>query len=200
MVPVPSQLVLLALLQAQPADWREYQQRGENSFRQGNIEASIRDFDKAIELEPRLAPHNWQRGIALYYAGRHADCARQFESHRIVNPEDVENAVWHFLCVARSKDLEAARRGLIEIHRDDRVPMMEVYALFRGSSTPKKVLAVAGNNRSGLFYAHLYVGLYYEARGDAKGALTHIRKAATDYSADHYMGDVARVHLKRAKP
>ena len=44
----------------------------------------------------------WQRGIALYYAGRYQDCREQFESHRTVNPDDVENAAWHFLvCCAR---------------------------------------------------------------------------------------------------
>ena len=36
------------------------------------------------------------------YAGRYQDCREQFESHRTVNPDDVENAAWHFLCVARA--------------------------------------------------------------------------------------------------
>jgi lipoprotein NlpI len=53
-----------------------------------------------------------------------------------------------------------------------------------------------------LFYAHLYVGLYYEAIGDRKRAREHILKAADDDKADHYMGDVARVHaaLLRKQP
>ena len=44
-----------------------------------------------------------------------------------------------------------------------------------------------------LFYAHLYLGLYYDATGDTKLAREHIFKAAA-FKADHYMGDVARVH------
>jgi lipoprotein NlpI len=48
-----------------------------------------------------------------------------------------------------------------------------------------------------MFYAHLYLGLYDEARGDAKSSFEHLKHAATDYSADHYMEDVARVHFKR---
>lgn len=179
--------------------WQDYNRRGEEEFRTAKIADSIKDFDKAIELEPRLAPHHWQRGISLYYAGRFKDCARQFEIHKTVNPEDVENAVWHYLCVVRDKDAETARKGLIEIRDDGRPAMMEVYAMFSGKSTPEKVIATAGSNRSALFYAHLYVGLFLESQGDRKKALMHIRRAAIDYESNHYMGDVARVHLKLVK-
>jgi lipoprotein NlpI len=50
-----------------------------------------------------------------------------------------------------------------------------------------------------LFYAHLYIGLYYEAAGDAKAAREHLERAVS-YRANHYMGDVARVHLGLMKP
>jgi lipoprotein NlpI len=50
--------------------------------------------------------------------------------------------------------------------------------------------------REALFYAHLYLGLYYEATGNATLSKKHIRLATTDYAVDHYMGDVARVHGK----
>ena len=45
-----------------------------------------------------------------------------------------------------------------------------------------------------LFYAHLYLGLYYDSLGDKKQALEHMTRAAGDYKISHYMGDVARVH------
>ena len=55
-----------------------------------------------------------------------------------------------------------------------------------------------------LFYAHLYLGLYYDATGDRKQALEHIALAAHKYHVEGYMGEVARVHeqvlLKEAKP
>mgnify|MGYP000446850332 CR=1 FL=1 len=35
-----------------------------------------------------------------------------FELHRSVNPQDVENAAWHFLCAARVDGLEKARAQL----------------------------------------------------------------------------------------
>jgi hypothetical protein len=58
------------------------------------------------------------------------------------------------------------------------------------------VLAAAGARPSGEFFAHLYVGLYYEALRD-KRALEHIRMAAADRyaAAGGYMHTVAKVHL-----
>jgi lipoprotein NlpI len=49
-------------------------------------------------------------------------------------------------------------------------------------------------------FAHLYLGLYYEAAGDKKKTLEHMKNAVEDYPIRGYMGDVARVHLElRAK-
>ena len=45
-----------------------------------------------------------------------------------------------------------------------------------------------------LFYAHLYLGLYFDSTGDQKQAVEHLTKATEDYRVPHYMGDVARVH------
>ena len=72
-------------------------------IRTGRFAASAAAFDELAKVIPDQAPQLWQRGIALYYAGRYTDCRRQFESHRTVNPDDVENAAWHFLCVAREQ-------------------------------------------------------------------------------------------------
>ena len=78
---------------------------------------------------------------------------------------------------------------------------MEVYALFRGTAKPEDVLAAARAGKLDkaelnvrLFYAHLYLGLYFEAVGDAKLAREHIARAADDYKVNHYMWDVACVH------
>jgi lipoprotein NlpI len=190
-----SLLAGLALFYFQQS-WQQFNQNGETAFRAAKIDESIKLFDQAIAAEPRLAPHHWQRGIALYYAGRFDDCRKQFELHQTVNSEDVENSVWHFLCASRLKGPAEARKSLIEIHSDTRVPMMEVYAMFRGASTPEKVLAKAGNSRDGLFYSHLYIALLHEAEGRPKESLKSLRKAVDEFGADHYMGDVARVHLK----
>lgn len=180
-----------------------YQRRGEARFKFGQINESIADFDKFIQLAPQQKPHHWQRGISCYYAGRYEDGRLQFELHQTVNSNDVENAVWHFLCVAKKSGLEKARASLIRIKEDRRVPMMQVYALYAGKGTVDAVLdaaraghpAAAELNRR-LFYAQLYLGLYYDAQGDTKTARGHIARAAENYEAGSYMGDVARVHLK----
>lgn len=165
-------------------------------FEAGRFEASVEGFDTLARLAPDIAPQLWQRGIALYYARRWADCRAQFESHRTVNPNDVENAVWHYLCVARMDSPEAARAALLPVGPDARVPMREIYEMFDGIRDPEEVLAAATSLR-GEFYAHLYLGLYYEAQGRADRALEHIRTAAGEgyRTAGGYMHMVARVHL-----
>src|ERR687895_1262577 len=136
--------------------------RAINEFAAGRFAQSAATFDEAAKMIPQEAPHLWQRGIALYYAGRYADCRRQFESHRTVNPDDVENAAWHFLCVAREQSAEKARAALLPVGPDARVPMRQVYEMFRGKLEPAQVLKAGGSGASGQFFANLYLGLYYE--------------------------------------
>jgi lipoprotein NlpI len=114
---------------------------------------------------------------------------------------DVENAVWHYLCVARASGVEKARASLLKIGKDRRVPMMEVYDLFAGKAKPADVLTAARAGKpprellnQQLFYAHLYLGLYYETLGDKKQTLEHLQQAANEHRIGHYMWDVARVH------
>lgn len=188
------------VLKLDPKAAGAWQRRGEAHFRNGEIAKSIADFDRYLALSPAEKPHHWQRGISLYYAGRFTEGKQQFELHQTVNTQDVENAVWHYLCTARAESLAAARKQLIPIDGDPRIPMAQVHRLFAGKATPKEVIAAAEagpeRTRAGepLFYAHLYLGLYFEAAGDEKKAREHILKAAARAKANGYMGDVARVH------
>jgi lipoprotein NlpI len=179
-------------------------ERAVADFQSGRIAESVTGFDRLATLVPGQAPQLWQRGIALYYAGRYKDCRAQFESHRTVNPDDVENAAWHFACVARAESPEKAKASLLPVGPDSRKPMTEIYEMFRGAITPEAVLAAAGSEPTAQFYAHLYLGLYFEAVGNSSGALEHLSIAAADrYSQNGgYMQKVARVHvgiLKRGK-
>lgn len=175
--------------------------RGEAFFRLGRFRESVADFDREIEMTDREAYH-WQRGISLYYAREYARGAKQFELHRTVNPDDVENAAWHYLCVARQSGVDAARESLIPVQSDPRVPMAEIHALYAGKSKPRNVIAAAqagdppaGELNRRLLYAHLYIGLWYEAAGATATAEEHVRRAAEKYARDgDYMSDVARVH------
>jgi tetratricopeptide (TPR) repeat protein len=170
-------------------------------FQGGRIAESVAGFDTLARLLPDDAPQLWQRGIALYYAGRYRDCRAQFESHRAVNPDDVENAAWHFLCVARDESPQRAKGALLPVGPDRRVPMHEIYRMFAGALEPARVLEAAGTDAAAEFYAHLYVGLYLDALGDHAGASKHIRTAAADRyaAAGGYMHGVARVHLSHRR-
>jgi outer membrane protein assembly factor BamB len=181
----------------EPAPVQAIFDRAVEDFVSGRIEESARGFDEVARLAPRAAPQLWQRGIALYYAGRYGDCRRQFEDHRLVNPNDVENAAWHFYCVAREQSVRAAREELLPVGADPRVPMRQIYDMLRDSLSPERMLAAAGDNPEAVFFAHLYAGLYYEALGNEARALEHIAAAAADgnRAVGGYMHAVAQVHL-----
>ncbi len=172
--------------------------RGVEHFRNARIAESVADFDREVELEPARAAEHWQRGIAYYYLEEYEKGAGQFELHRTVNPQDVENAAWHFLCVARAPggSTEAARKNLINVSRDERIPMAEVQRMFGGALRPEDVLAAGARvGDAAAFYADLYVGLYFEALGHHEESLRLIKRAAENPAAEgNYMGDVARVH------
>ena len=171
-------------------------------FFEAKPKESVAAFDQGIKQQPAAAPYLWQRGLALYYAGDFAGGRKQFELHQTVNPHDVENAAWHFICVAKGSTVEEARKDLIPIHGDARVPMKEVFELFAGEGSEEEVLKAANAGTAGseqvrdqLCYAHLYLGLYDEALGKVDEAKDHMLKAAKDYQMDHYMGKVAQVHV-----
>lgn len=181
-----------------------YYWRGREHFRLGKIEASLADFNKLAELQPDLESRQWERGITCYYAGKYEAGAKQFELYQTYHDQDVENSVWRYLCVVPTDGVAKARENMLPIKNDPRVPMMDIYELYRGKKTPDDVFtaAKAGNPaeselKSQLFYASLYVGLYYESLGKPDLARPHILEAANKYRISHYMGDVARIHAEK---
>lgn len=172
--------------------------RAVEDFRAARIQQSVEGFDRVARLSPADAPYLWQRGIAQYYAGKFRECRDMFISHRTVNPDDVENAAWHFLCVARADSPEAARKQILPVGPDARRPMREVYLMFKGEMTQAQVMKAAGNDAGALFFARLYIGLYLEATGNRETGRAQIEVAAEDRYArvGGYMHDVARVHLR----
>ena len=185
-----------------------HHQRGELRFFAGRIDESIADFDAFVALQPDRDPHHWQRGISYYYAGEFEKGKAQFERHQTVNPQDVENAVFHFICSVRAPggSLAKAREDFIEIERDPRVPMKEIHAFYAGTGSEDEVIDAANSGpvneaekANQLCYAHLYLGLFYDATGDRESAAHHIALAAGKYRQDHYMGKVAKVHAELRK-
>lgn len=180
-----------------------YQLLGELHFQLAQPLASVKAFDRYLQLRPQEVPYHWQRGISMYYAGLFQAGADQFDRHKSVNGTDVENVFWHYLCMARATNPEIAKERLLELRPGDhRIPMSEIYGLLTGVNTIEDIIKSAESSPNNsirthnnqLCYAHLYIGLYHEAHGRKEEAMRHLRLAATDYQQTHYMGDVARVH------
>lgn len=195
--------VLLCPVVSDASDPRELYAAGIEAFECGDVAVSLRAFDGFIKAKPDEMPFLWQRGIGLYYAERWDDCVAQFESHRRVNADDAENSVWHYLCVAARDSADTARNGLFPAD-DARIPMMAIHRLFAGEATTKDVFAAvdasrpdARQRRVRTFYAHLYIALWYESRGNTDKTRFHLEKSLEGPGIGHYMETVARVHLAR---
>ena len=180
--------------------------RGCERFRLGLVKESVADFDRYIELRPDRASRQWERGIACYYARQFEKGAKQFELYQTYHDNDVENSVWRYLCMVPTEGIEKARSTILPIRNDRRVPMMQVYELYRGNLKPEEVLAACRRDdpdpetlAGRLFYAHLYLGLYHEVAGEKELARKYVllaadKKLAQSPRINRYMWDVARIH------
>jgi len=185
-----------------------YYLRGREQFRLGKVKASVADFDRYVELRPDVESRQWERGIADYYTQQYDKGAKQFELYQTFHNNDVENSVWRYLCMVPKHGIEKARAVMLPIENDRRVPMMQVYELYRGNLKPEDVLTACKRDdpppevlAGRLFYAHLYLGLYHEVAGQADLAAKYIKLAADKTLADNprinrYMWDVARIHAE----
>ncbi|MBD2497122.1 hypothetical protein [Nostoc sp. FACHB-280] len=183
------------LIRRQPNNPKAYIRRGMVKFKLAKIVESIQDFDTAENIEPRLKPYLWQRGLSYYYAERFAEGAQQFEIDLTVNANDVEETVWRYLCIARWQGKEAASNSLLPVKNDPRRVLGFVYNLFAGDCTPDEVLNIGESEGiKGKFYSHLYLGLYYESERNLNLAQEYIVKAADQYQIDDYMWYLAQVH------
>ena len=171
---------------------------GEFYFANGQPEESALVFDRVLKRQPAIKPQLWQRGLALYYADRFSDGVDQFESHQTFNSQDVENAVWHMLCKAKISSVDEARKALIPIERDRRVPMPEVYELFAGRGSVESVIqaAEASGRPGAIYHGLLYVGLFHEMMGETEQSKAAIEKAVAvnPFEKTSFMGNVAATH------
>jgi tetratricopeptide (TPR) repeat protein len=178
-----------------PMDANAYIRRGMVQFMLAQIAESIRDFDRAEQLNVSLRPRLWQRGLSYYYSDRFAEGADQFETDLTVNGQDIEETVWRFLCIARQNGLAEAHRTLLPVKGDRRPYMQAVYQFYARTISPDQLLATgAQNGNQGKFYTHLYLGLYSEVANDSHAAQEHIVTAVDSYPLEDYMWYLARVH------
>lgn len=191
-----------AVIELLPNDVRVQQRAAELMYLSGHAKESVPVFDRVIELLPNKAADNWQRGIALATVGDFKRGAEQFKLHHDVNPDDVENSAWYYLCVAKSESVEAAKKTLIGSRGDRREPMMEILKMLRGDATPEQVLKAAEKSSPvpelkvrAKFYADLYIGLYYDSIGREEDAVKFF-KSSLEQGETGYMADTARVYLE----
>ena len=192
-----------------------FQMRGCANFKLGNLQRAVSDWVTFIRLKPDKEAEHWQICVAYALLGSYEDARKQFEWHWTVNAEDMEVAFWHYLCVARMDGLESARENLIEVTGEERVPMPELYQLFKGEGSEADVwLAVEEGDpkkderTQREFFANYYLGLYKQANGKLEladeliGKALEIAKSTEGYIGDSpggqlRAGDIARVHSQQ---
>lgn len=180
--------------------------RARTHFKAGRLDDAIADWELFTKRQPDISqdPYLFTLGIAYAIAGRNEDARKRFEWYDVVQSNDVEAAAWHYLAVARHSGEASAQDRLLEIKEDKRIPMMQVYEMLKGSLSPGRVLAAARSGEPSprellrsMFYANLYIGLYFEASGQSNLAQIYLRRASAgetfgDFTLD-YMREVARV-------
>ncbi|CAI7893056.1 unnamed protein product [Closterium sp. NIES-53] len=184
--------------------------RGMELFVENDVQGSVVEFDRALQLDPSQEPYLWQRGLSLYYLGKFQEAAEQFRKDVAVNPNDTEEvrcgavrcivAIWCFLSEARVVGPQQARQQFLLVGQDPRPVMRAAMDVFQKGGDPKKILAAAAadfGRPSALFYANLYVGLFYESEGDQDQSRRYILEAAQSpygLRSGDYMAALARVH------
>lgn len=191
------------LLAMNPSQSRLLEVRGTEKFKLKQFDEAIADFDLECKLEPAKSPWHWKRGLAYYYAGQYDKGRDQFQAYHDREDNDVENAVWRVMCMARMKAVGVAKaqEAILLVRRDSRVPMMEAYSLFAGKAKPGDVLAAIkrgapedGELHRRTFYGNLYLGLYHDMVGQRERAVEHL-KVAVKHPIEHFMWDIAKLHL-----
>lgn len=175
-------------------------------FGAGEMKDSVAVYDEILETFPSDKPQMWQRGLALYFADEFEKGVDQFESHQTFNSQDVENSVWHLLCKSRLTSVEEARKEMILIEHDSRVPMKQVFDMFAGSGSPEEVLKACGYDKDdikpdgSIYHGLLYVGLFHEMIGDQEASNQSMIEALKyKPSMSGLMGHVAEGHLRTRK-
>lgn len=196
-------------LKTKPDDVSAYSARGDARLFLGNFEGSRKDYERMIELNPKLDVSHWRLGIAYFYLKEYDKAARQFKIYHNYDQVDRENGIWRFMSQYKASGLAVARKGLLKYEKDDRPPYPWLYDVFSGKIRPEQVFSQieqeAFDDRYKtrvLFHAYLYVGIYLELTDDPKKALPYLRKAAANAygrSTGTYMWQVARIHYQLSK-
>ncbi|CAI7850827.1 unnamed protein product [Closterium sp. NIES-54] len=196
--------------------------RGMELFVENDVQGSVVEFDRALQLDPSQEPYLWQRGLSLYYLGKFQEAAEQFRKDVAVNPNDTEEVrcgAVRCIVVRTPHRLQLILefgsscgfpsplpKPPSPASSPSLIPKLGPHA---SSSPPPpgspfclsvQILAAAAadfGRPSALFYANLYVGLFYESEGDQDQSRRYILEAAQSpygLRSGDYMAALARVH------
>jgi lipoprotein NlpI len=178
--------------------------RGDANLFTTRFSEAVADYEKMIVLDPSQDNPHWRLGIAYYLTGDFTKAARQFQKYQQHESGDRENGIWHFMSVARAKNIEAARAEMISFTRFDREPFPALYDLFAGKTTTDAFFAdlktrALTDNSSVMFFANYYAGVYEDLQGNKPRAKDLLREAVKTGSSNPrtggpgYMWQVSRL-------
>ncbi len=168
------------------------------------------DYERMIQIDPRLDVPHWRLGIAYYMLDKFDKGAQQFAKYHAYDDRDRENGVWHYFCVQKARGTAAAQKELLAYDQFDRHPFPDVYEMLGGKLTPQALqqrqdarhaaAAAEGGGRreQQQFFADLYLGMQAVHNGDKTAGLEHLAKATANTwgrqeSGRTYMWQTARV-------
>ncbi len=91
--------------------YQTYQQAvssGKASLNKKDYQATIEHYTKAIEMSPFVAPHYYDRGIALYRKGDEKKAIEDFDKVIILEPRSTSAYVYRGLCRMKGGDYQGA--------------------------------------------------------------------------------------------
>ena len=183
---------------------RYHHERAGVLFRMDRFEEAVKDYDMAVRFgRPHSGDSCWERGLALYYTGDFRGGEEQFYRYHRVGPLDIENGLWRFLCIAEEEGTEKAREAILDYSQKVRMPFPALLDLYLERGTAEAVVEQAKERTppprqltTNLFYAHYYIGKYYEIIEDEERALLHVREALK-HSIAHFMYACAQADERR---
>lgn len=181
-----------------------------NALAVGDAEASLELFDAILAIDASLSPLLWQRGLALFYKGSYAAGAAQFLNDVTANGNDVEEVVWHHLCLCQLRAPEFPAHAaahmrapsLLACGFDDRPVMHLVQQLYESGATnpaegARRLLSSRMTDHGS--YGRFYAALWLEVVCRDHAAALPLFAAAAEAPTEDFMGRVMRMHARRAQ-
>ena len=103
-----------ARLKQNPKEISSYSSRGDARLFLADFKGARADYEKMIELNPKLDVSHWRLGIAYFYLKEYDKAARQFGIYHQYDQVDRENGIWRFMSQYNGIGLAVARKGLLK--------------------------------------------------------------------------------------